>query len=69
VRGDGFFWALELVDGPDGRRFTTDRKNELVKQFLAARMRGLGLLARADDCGDPVVQIAPPLIATQAELG
>jgi len=68
VRGDGFFWALELVDGPDGRRFATDRKNALVKQFLPARMRDLGLLARADDRGDPVVQIAPPLIATQEEL-
>ncbi|MDX2931491.1 aspartate aminotransferase family protein [Streptomyces ipomoeae] len=68
LRGDGFFRALELVDGPDGRRFDTDRKNELVKKFLPARMRDLGLLARADDRGDPVVQIAPPLIATQEEL-
>ncbi|MFI9742784.1 aspartate aminotransferase family protein [Streptomyces sp. NPDC052494] len=68
VRGDGFFWALELVAGADGRRFTTDRQNELVKQFLPARMRALGLLARADDRGDPVVQIAPPLIATRDEL-
>jgi len=68
LRGDGFFWALELVDGPDGRRFDTDRKNELVKRFLPTRMRDLGLLARADDRGDPVVQIAPPLIATREEL-
>ncbi|MFJ9706278.1 aspartate aminotransferase family protein [Streptomyces sp. NPDC101234] len=68
VRGDGFFWAVELVDGPDGARFAVDRKNELVKRFLPTRMRDLGLLARADDRGDPVVQIAPPLIATQEEL-
>ncbi|MGW3562524.1 aspartate aminotransferase family protein [Streptomyces sp. NPDC000941] len=68
VRGDGFFWALELVAGPDGERFDADRKDELIKQFLPARMRDLGLLARADDRGDPVVQIAPPLIATQDEL-
>lgn len=31
-------------------------------------MRALGLLARSDDRGDPVVQIAPPLIATRDEL-
>ncbi|MFK4267680.1 aspartate aminotransferase family protein [Streptomyces milbemycinicus] len=68
VRGDGFFWALELVAGPDGERFDAERKDELIKQFLPARMRDLGLLARADDRGDPVVQIAPPLITTQEEL-
>ncbi|MEV0598446.1 aspartate aminotransferase family protein [Streptomyces sp. NPDC050315] len=68
VRGDGFFWALELVAGSDGRRFDTVRKHELVKRFLPTRMRDLGLLARADDRGDPVVQLAPPLIATQEEL-
>ncbi|GLW64162.1 aspartate aminotransferase family protein [Actinomadura rubrobrunea] len=68
VRGDGFFWALELVDGPDGERFAADRKNELIKRFLPTRMRDLGLLARADDRGDPVVQIAPPLISTREEL-
>ncbi|MFF5966480.1 aspartate aminotransferase family protein [Streptomyces collinus] len=68
LRGDGFFWALELVAGPGGKRFDDARKNELVKRFLPARMRDLGLLARADDRGDPVVQIAPPLIATQEEL-
>jgi adenosylmethionine-8-amino-7-oxononanoate aminotransferase len=44
VRGDGFFWALELVAGADGRRFTPERQDELVKQFLPARMRALGLL-------------------------
>jgi len=68
VRGDGFFWALELVDGTDGERFAADRKNELIKRFLPTRMRDLGLLARADDRGDPVVQIAPPLISTREEL-
>ncbi|POX55358.1 aspartate aminotransferase family protein [Streptomyces sp. Ru71] len=68
VRGDGFFWAMELVDGPDGCRFDIDRKNNLVKKFLPARLRDLGLLSRADDRGDPVVQIAPPLVATQEEL-
>ncbi|GAA3941965.1 aspartate aminotransferase family protein [Actinomadura viridis] len=68
VRGDGFFWALELVAGPDGQRHATDRKNELVRRFLPTRMRDLGLLARVDDRGDPVVQIAPPLVATREEL-
>ena len=41
---------------------------ELLRGFLSPRLFEKGLICRADDRGDPVVQISPPLVATQAEF-
>jgi adenosylmethionine-8-amino-7-oxononanoate aminotransferase len=63
VRGDGFFWALELVADADGARFSDADKRRLVKGFMPGALADAGLVARADDRQDAVVQLAPPLVA------
>ncbi len=68
VRGAGFFWAFELVAGDPERQFGPEDREKLLRGFLPGRLRRAGLIARADDRGDPVLQIAPPLIATRAQL-
>jgi adenosylmethionine-8-amino-7-oxononanoate aminotransferase len=69
VRGAGFFQALEMVpDQSSDARFTGEQSEELLRGFLLPHFYGAGLIARADDRGDPVVQLAPPLIAGDTEL-
>jgi adenosylmethionine-8-amino-7-oxononanoate aminotransferase len=69
VRGAGFFQALEMVpDQSTDARFTAEQSDELLRDFLLPRFYAAGLIARADDRGDPVVQLAPPLVAGDAEL-
>jgi adenosylmethionine-8-amino-7-oxononanoate aminotransferase len=69
VRGTGFFYAIELVKNKETRETFTDEECEsLLREFLSPRLFERGLICRADDRGDPVVQISPPLVATQAEF-
>jgi adenosylmethionine-8-amino-7-oxononanoate aminotransferase len=68
VRGKGFFWAVELVKDAENATFDLDERNDLLRGFLPAAMREAGIIARADDRGDSVLQIAPPLIADEALL-
>ena len=69
VRGPGFFYALELVKDKDTRTtFDDDECETLLRQFLSPRLFDRGLICRADDRGDPVVQISPPLVAGQEEF-
>jgi adenosylmethionine-8-amino-7-oxononanoate aminotransferase len=69
LRGTGFFYALELVKDKETREGFSDEDSEvLLRGFLSPRLFERGLICRADDRGDPVVQISPPLIATQAEF-
>ncbi|HUO74770.1 MAG TPA: aspartate aminotransferase family protein [Solirubrobacteraceae bacterium] len=68
VRGEGFFWAAELVKDEDGTRFDADERERLLRGFMPGRLREAGLIARADDRGDSVLQIAPPLISDDAVL-
>jgi adenosylmethionine-8-amino-7-oxononanoate aminotransferase len=69
LRGTGFFYALELVKDKETRRtFDDDECERLLRGFLSPELFERGLICRADDRGDPVVQISPPLIATQAEF-
>ena len=69
LRGTGFFYALELVKDKETRETFTDEECEtLLRGFLSPRLFEKGLICRADDRGDPVVQISPPLVATQAEF-
>ena len=63
VRGRGYFWAVELVGDRTGRRFEAHERDRLLRGFLPQRLQEAGLIARADDRGDSVLQIAPPLIA------
>jgi adenosylmethionine-8-amino-7-oxononanoate aminotransferase len=69
LRGTGFFYALELVKDKETRASFDDEECEtLLRGFLSPQLFERGLICRADDRGDPVVQISPPLIATQEEF-
>ncbi|MGH3013091.1 MAG: aminotransferase class III-fold pyridoxal phosphate-dependent enzyme, partial [Gaiellaceae bacterium] len=69
LRGTGFFYALELVKDKETRETFTDEECEtLLRGFLSPRLLDAGLICRADDRGDPVVQISPPLVAQQAQF-
>ena len=63
VRGAGFFWAVELVKDADNTRFDADERERLLRGYMVPALQRAGLIARADDRGDSVLQIAPPLIA------
>jgi len=69
VRGAGYLWAVELVKDKETREtFTDDESEWLLRGFLSGRLFERGLICRADDRGDPVVQISPPLVAGQQEF-
>ena len=69
LRGAGYFYALELVkDKETTPSFSDEESESLLRGFLSPRLFETGLICRADDRGDPVVQISPPLIAGQAEF-
>jgi adenosylmethionine-8-amino-7-oxononanoate aminotransferase len=68
VRGAGFFWAFELCADASATRFDADQRQRLLREFLPHRLREARLIARADDRGDAVLQIAPPLISDRAQL-
>jgi adenosylmethionine-8-amino-7-oxononanoate aminotransferase len=64
IRGDGFFFAIELVKDKETKESLEDEESEaLLRGFLSGELYRNGLICRADDRGDPVVQFAPPLIA------
>jgi adenosylmethionine-8-amino-7-oxononanoate aminotransferase len=70
VRGTGYFWALELVKDREHKVMFDDAESEdLLRGFLSARMLELGLILRADDRDEPVIQLSPPLVADRAVLG
>jgi adenosylmethionine-8-amino-7-oxononanoate aminotransferase len=69
VRGTGFLYALELVKDKETRETFDDAECEwLLRGFLTGRLFERGLICRADDRGDPVIQISPPLVAGQEEF-
>jgi adenosylmethionine-8-amino-7-oxononanoate aminotransferase len=69
LRGTGFFYALELVKDKETREtFSDDECETLLRGFLSPRLFESGLICRADDRGDPVVQISPPLVAGQEQF-
>jgi adenosylmethionine-8-amino-7-oxononanoate aminotransferase len=63
VRGAGFFWAVEMVSGVGDGRFDAGERERLLRGFLPGRLLEAGIIARGDDRGDAVLQIAPPLIS------
>jgi adenosylmethionine-8-amino-7-oxononanoate aminotransferase len=69
VRGAGYFWAIELVkDQATQARFSRAEAEQLLRGFVAPALYEHGLIARCDDRGDPVIQLAPTLVAGDAEL-
>ena len=69
IRGTGYFYGIELVRDRDTRSsFSDEEREDLLRGFLSNRLLELGLICRTDDRGEPVIQLAPPLIAGQAEF-
>ncbi|MFF1877709.1 aspartate aminotransferase family protein [Leifsonia sp. NPDC058230] len=69
VRGDGYFFGIELVkDKATKETFDDDESERLLRGFLSKALFEAGLYCRADDRGDPVVQLAPPLTVGPAEF-
>jgi adenosylmethionine-8-amino-7-oxononanoate aminotransferase len=66
VRGDGFFYGIELVkDKATKETFDDEESERLLRGFLSKALFDAGLYCRADDRGDPVIQLSPPLICDQ----
>ena len=69
VRGAGYFYGIELVkDKATKETFNDDESERLLRGFLSKALYDAGLYCRADDRGDPVIQLAPPLIIGQTEF-
>jgi adenosylmethionine-8-amino-7-oxononanoate aminotransferase len=69
IRGDGYFYAIELVrDKTTKQRFTPPESDRLVRGFLAKALFDAGLYCRPDNRGDVVVQLAPPLICDETHF-
>ncbi|GAA4518197.1 MULTISPECIES: aspartate aminotransferase family protein [Nonomuraea] len=69
VRGSGYFWGIELVKDRDTKEtFNAEESERLLRGFLSQALFDAGLYCRADDRGDPVIQLAPPLIAGPQEF-
>lgn len=69
VRGDGYFLAIELVPDKATRAYFTAEQSEwLLRGFLSPRIYHKGLICRADDRGEPVITLSPPLIAGEEEF-
>jgi adenosylmethionine-8-amino-7-oxononanoate aminotransferase len=69
VRGEGYFYGIELVKDKDTKAtFDDDEAERLLRGYLSRALFDNGLYCRADDRGDPVIQLAPPLTCGQAEF-
>jgi len=69
VRGDGFFFGIELVkDKATKATFSDEESEALLRGYLSKALFENGLYCRADDRGDPVVQLAPPLISEEPQF-
>jgi adenosylmethionine-8-amino-7-oxononanoate aminotransferase len=69
IRGAGYFWGIEMVKNKVTREtFSADESEKLLRGFLSKALFDNGLYCRADDRGDPVIQIAPPLICDQSHF-
>jgi adenosylmethionine-8-amino-7-oxononanoate aminotransferase len=69
VRGAGYFFGIELVkDKTTKETFTYEEAERLLKGFISHELFENGLYCRADDRGDPVIQLSPPLTVGPAEF-
>jgi adenosylmethionine-8-amino-7-oxononanoate aminotransferase len=69
VRGDGYFYGIEMVkDKATKETFDAAESERLLRGFLSKKLFDSGLYCRADDRGDPVIQLSPPLICDQSHF-
>jgi adenosylmethionine-8-amino-7-oxononanoate aminotransferase len=53
---------------PPRLTFDAEESERLLRGFLSRALFEAGLYCRADDRGDPVVQLAPPLVCDQSHF-
>lgn len=69
VRGTGYFYGIELVkDRATKETFTEEECERILYGFVSKALWSEGLYCRADDRGEPVIQLSPPLTVGQAEF-
>jgi adenosylmethionine-8-amino-7-oxononanoate aminotransferase len=69
IRGAGYFWGIELVKNQETKEtWSGDSAERLLRGYVSPEMFRRGLICRSDDRGDPVVQLAPPLISTREDI-
>lgn len=69
IRGAGYFYGIELVkDKATRESFNEEESDRLLRGFLSPALYDAGLICRADDRGDPVIQLAPPLVCGQEQF-
>ena len=69
VRGTGYFKAIELVrDKTTRETFSPAEAHTLLREWLSPTLFEEGLICRADDRGDPVIQLSPPLVVTREHI-
>jgi adenosylmethionine-8-amino-7-oxononanoate aminotransferase len=69
IRGTGYFWGIELVkDQGSKASFEGDEAERLLRGYVSPEIFRRGLICRSDDRGDPVVQLAPPLVSTRDDI-
>ena len=65
-RGAGDVYGLEMgKDKATRETFDADESERLLRGFLSQALFEAGLVCRADDRGDPVIQLSPPLVCGQ----
>jgi len=73
VRGEGYFYGIELVrDKASKESFSDEESERLLRGYISPALYEAGLICRADDRGDPVIQLAPTLVCGEeqfAEIG
>ncbi len=69
IRGDGFYRAIELTPDKSTKALFDDADGKrLLAGLISPRMWELGLYCRADDRGEPVITLAPPLVCGEEEF-
>jgi adenosylmethionine-8-amino-7-oxononanoate aminotransferase len=69
IRGEGFFYGIELVKNKETREsFSAQESERILRGFISQALFENGIYCRTDDRGDPVVQLAPALIANEIQF-
>jgi adenosylmethionine-8-amino-7-oxononanoate aminotransferase len=69
VRGSGYFYGIELVkDKVTKESFSDEDCERILYGYVSKALWDEGLYCRADDRGDPVIQLSPPLTIGQTEF-
>jgi len=69
IRGEGFFYGIELVKNQETKEsFSAEESEKILRGFISQALFESGIYCRTDDRGDPVIQLAPALIATKTQF-